>query len=766
MSQDIQMAPLAMEMMNLYRPNELSPVFLGMVANNPWPGQTSSSRGVMFAGHLGQALQIRGCNPRRCQTGVEREFGKYTFSVKFPCDAQIIKTIPKYRTRTVGSDGFKHNPMEIVVYENVESDSPNFREVGILTKPLYSTAIDSMHQHFGFRYKYNATVERAMTRGAYVPKNTIVADSPAIDEDGNYCYGIETPVALMSIPGIIEDGVVVSESYVKKISSRGFEKRVASWGKDYYPLNLYGDKDNYKPFPDVGDKIRDDGLLFALRRYDELLAPIEMRPDALEEPDFIFDKLVYGVAGATVLDITVHHDESNPGRSNPTPTGMEAQCEKYKRGTNQFYEGLLEVYRDLRKQRGNNLRITPEFQRLLVDALADQADPHKQRVTKTYRRNPLDDWRVEVAFEYDVIPSVGAKLTGCHGDKGVICAIWPDSKMPVDSDGNRAELIMDGDSTIKRMNLGRLYEQYLNAASRDVSKRVREMLGIERDLPESVEREERFRDDERLRNHPGASETLDMTYQRKQRIKDRVWQTINAAFAQAPQEVILQAYEYILGYYRICSPRMVSIMEQAYTSVEEQKRHVAEICADGVYLHLPTDNPPEATDIIRQVRQHYPPTYGPITYADGVTTVNNILIGSMYIMVLEKTGVDWSGVASAKLQHFGIPARVTNMDKYAAPGRGQPVRMLGEAEIRLFNAAVGSDVSVDLLDQSNNPTTHKEINRNLLKAEQPTNMPLVIDRNKVPLGNSRNLVFVNHIMECAGIRWVRRDDPERMGVNA
>lgn len=701
----------------LDRHNELIPQLLALMSLQPWPGHTSSSRGVMYTGHLGQALQIKGATPRRCQTGTEREFGKYTFNLKLPCTASIIRIIPKYSQTQYGQEKIKQNPMSILVYENVET-----KEVGIVNLIRHSTAIDSMHQHFGFRYKYRSEVEAQLTRGNILPEGTVIADSPAVDRQGNYCFGVETPVALMSIPGIIEDGVVVSRSYLDRITSVGHEKRVASWGKEYYPLNLYGDQDNYKPFPDIGDRIRDDGLLFALRRYDELLAPIEMRPDRLEEPDYIFDKLFYGIPNAKVTDVMVHHDQTQ--RFSPTPVGMEGQCEKYLRGTDQFYESLVDVYKELRRNKGEALRITPELQRLLVEALADQADPGKQRVNKMYRRNPLDDYRVEIAFEYDVVPTVGFKLTGCHGDKGVICGVWEDEDMPVDEDGNRAELIMDADSTIKRMNLGRLYEQYLNAASRDVSKRVRAMFGLNR--------------------NGGHSEI-----------------EIQQAVDSASPEVREEAWTYLMGYYTITSPRMVTALEsEAYAKRSTKEDHLKAICDDGVYLNIPTDNPPESTEMIRLIREHYPPTFGPVTYSGGVKTHNPILIGSMYIMLLEKTGVDWSGVASAKLQHFGIPARVTNMDKYAAPGRGQPVRMLGEAEVRLFNATVGSRITADLLDQSNSPGTHKEIVKNILTAEHPTNIGVVVDRDKVPLGNSRALVFVNHIMECAGMRFVREDDPE------
>ena len=52
--------------------------------------------------------------------------------------------------------------------------------------------------------------------------------------------------------------------------------------------------------------------------------------------------------------------------------------------------------------------------------------------------------------------------------------------MPIDAQGNRADVIMDGDSTIKRMNIGRMYEQHVNATSRHVTNVVRDIIHNDR----------------------------------------------------------------------------------------------------------------------------------------------------------------------------------------------------------------------------------------------------------------------------------------------
>ena len=658
---------------------------------NPWTQHDSGSREQMLGGHLSQALVIEGASTRRCLTGIEREFGRFTFNVKMPCNAEIIKVVEKY-PRTLGRRTIAQNPLFSIIFEDVETKC-----VDILHLPRFHCR----HQHFGFSYKFKQAANR-LVPGALIPKDTVLADSPAVDDLGNYRMGTETNVAFMSVPGIIEDGVIISEDYAKRLASHGFESRDASWGEHYYPLNLYGTDEEYKPFPDIGDRIRPDGLLFALRKYDDMLGPIQMTPKALREPDYIFDRLTYAEPNALVVDVDVRHDV----RRNPpdTPKGMEPQTERYYQAQALYHQTILDTYNDLKRKRRDQLQVTPRFHAAVVEAQGYRPDPTKVKVQQMYQLQPLDDWRVEVTFETEVRPTVGFKLTDFHGGKGVVCDVWKTEDMPIDAEGNRADCIMDGDSTIKRMNIGRMYEQYINATSRHVTNQVRAWL---------------------------ATDKSQATYQK--------------------------AWEYLLGYYQIVTPKMYDLITgPSYT--KSPQAHVEDIVKDGVYLWIPTDNPVYTPDIITQLMKAYPIHMGPVVYrgrsGNVVTTKANILIGSLYVMLLEKTSTyDWSGVASAKLQHFGIPARLTRFDKYSTPGRPQPVRISGESEVRLFAATIGGYATADLLDMSNNPVTHKHVVANILRAPNPSNIERVVDRKEVPLGHSRALLHVTHHLQCAGMEF-------------
>ena len=72
---------------------ELHREFLSVLGLNSFVGNVSSPRSQMFSSHIGQRLVINGATEKFIQSGMEQEFGKYTFSVKMPADANIIKIV-------------------------------------------------------------------------------------------------------------------------------------------------------------------------------------------------------------------------------------------------------------------------------------------------------------------------------------------------------------------------------------------------------------------------------------------------------------------------------------------------------------------------------------------------------------------------------------------------------------------------------------------------------------------------------------------------
>ncbi len=68
--------------------------------------------------------------------------------------------------------------------------------------------------------------------------------------------------------------------------------------------------------------------------------------------------------------------------------------------------------------------------------------------------------------------SVGDKLAGRHGNKGVISRILPECDMPYLEDGTPVDIIISPLSILSRMNLGQLYETLLGIIARKNNSRI------------------------------------------------------------------------------------------------------------------------------------------------------------------------------------------------------------------------------------------------------------------------------------------------------
>jgi DNA-directed RNA polymerase beta subunit len=700
-------------------PNQLYRELLGINGLNFADGTDSSSRKQMFSSHIGQSLVVKGATERFILTGMEAEYAKYTFAKTMPERGRILKVFNRYRTR-IGEDAINHNPQQVVVYESANPET--LGQIGMVNLQDYF----SDQTYFGFEYKPNPETLSRLAPGEAFEKGDVFLDTPSRGKEGEYKYGVECNIAYMTHPATSEDGILISRDVLDKFKIKIYERREVEWGSRYFPLNLYGDPANpldYKPFPEIGDYIRSDGLLMALRREDPALAAVEQSIHKLRAVKPNFDRTYYAAgAGGRIVDIRVHHDEY---ANSTLPVEFEAQVQKYYQATKRFYKEIIDYARELERSPKGKPIFSPEFHHLVYEAYVACGAPQNpngpnERVQKLFRKNPLDDWRVEFVIEYEITPNIGNKFTECHGGKGVVCAVANPEDMPVDEDGNRADIVMDPNGKLSRMNLGGMYEPYFNSASRDMLKKLRKMLGVEQKTPA-------------LKAKLDAMEAMD------------------------PQ-LMNEAWEWVLGYIKIISP------ERAYRWFTEghyrapRTQYLASIISHstrGMQLYMPPENEPEFPDMVRQIEAGpYRPLYGPVTYRGYsgrlVTTKRPVRIGSIYIIMLEKIAKDWTACPSGKLQHFGVLSQITSWDKYSQPTRTQPIRTMGESEIRIYVSYAGQRVTADLLDRNNNPKTRRFILDTILRSQAPTNIDRVVDRKVVPYGGNKPLQLIKHMGQCGG----------------
>ena len=77
--------------------------------------------------------------------------------------------------------------------------------------------------------------------------------------------------------------------------------------------------------------------------------------------------------------------------------------------------------------------------------------------------------------------SVGDKMAGRHGNKGVIARILPEEDMPYLPDGTPVEIVLNPLGVPSRMNVGQILETHLGWAAHALGKKIADLIGANTD---------------------------------------------------------------------------------------------------------------------------------------------------------------------------------------------------------------------------------------------------------------------------------------------
>lgn len=449
-------------------------------------------------------------------------------------------------------------------------------------------------------------------------------------------------------------------------------------------------------FPNIGEKVREDGVIFASREYNQDTAPTDLSYKNLTTVN-LYDTCIYARAGAEIVDIEVIKGDIT---QSSLLEKMNEQLFHHYDVANYYYKRIYDAYLKLKANARGNLKLSNRFHTLVKTAYGVLNSNQNKLAFRG--KNKISGWIVNIKYKYRMTPKLGYKVTNIMGGKGVICAIVPDEQMYVNEIGTRADIIMDSLSPYKRSIIGIHHEIYINAS---LDKLIYD-----------------------IKNHLAKDNSLE-SYQK--------------------------AYEYILGFYKICSPIQYELMINNPIDIVQ---HVNATINGDASVYLPVDNPVDYMEVVDLLEQHYPACLGPVTYtnADGkkITTKNDILVGGCYMILLDKITTESSAVSSAKTQHFGVPATLNKTNKYTTPARDQPTKAIAEDESRLLEYVLGGELAADILDQTNNPDVHKSILKNIYSTDKPSAIEKIVDRQLQPMGHGYIQNMVNNVLFCAGVKFV------------
>jgi DNA-directed RNA polymerase subunit beta len=111
-----------------------------------------------------------------------------------------------------------------------------------------------------------------------------------------------------------------------------------------------------------------------------------------------------------------------------------------------------------------------------IDVLKKIVNEKKEKLTKGDELPPGVIKLVKVYIAMKRKLSVGDKMAGRHGNKGVIARILPEEDMPYLEDGTPVEIVLNPLGVPSRMNVGQILETHLGWAGFELGQKITELL--------------------------------------------------------------------------------------------------------------------------------------------------------------------------------------------------------------------------------------------------------------------------------------------------
>ena len=407
---------------------------------------TSSQRALMQANAIVQAEVLTGNECSRIQTGFETKYGNYQFDESTrDQDIQILKVIPKFRVN-VRNNEVVNNPTLTCIYLGSDDN-----RIGYFNVSSYTLL------HSGFGYINNRMNQFHLQEGDFVPKETKFISAPNHD-DRIYNLGTMANCCYMPMWDTTDDAFIISESLAKKCEHTVVDEMIINIKADNIPLNLYGDDDLYRCMPDIGEKVRDDGILMAFRQKTESSFLTDLTAHALCSPEYLHDDIFKAPPGAEIIDVQVFTNQ----KVYLSLDGPYKQLMEYQDQHNQYYADIIDTYEQLKR---DGYKCRPEFSNLVTKCKGWCYTRGGKSMILMDKKEPIEFIRVKITYAFKQKANIGFKLTGVEGSKGVVSAIWKDEDMPVGPNGIRSDIIITAESPFNRLNSGQLTSQFLTFAA-------------------------------------------------------------------------------------------------------------------------------------------------------------------------------------------------------------------------------------------------------------------------------------------------------------
>ena len=409
------------------RIQEIKPLSLFGASAMVFPDKISTVRSGMAVKHTSQRVVLNNPEFPRMYTGAENNFGdRSSWNVVAKDDYELMKAFKK----------FKDAPCSPVAYIFRNCRTGKYKcEV---VKPVHN-----LTEKYGFTMTNNLT---GYMEGDIIPKGTPISQSSSY-VDGNYCAGRNIRFAYAILPELTEDALVISDRAAKELEYNLVDIVEVKVGRNAFLLNNYGTDGLYKPFPDVGEEIKND-ILCSIRENSYLSSVREASIPHINDTKY------YSRGRVVDIDIFSNVDVEND------------QFNYYAKEIRQWYSDIYTYISTIVADKSQD-------DTTLLD-IYHQAEKYLNSstwVTKEY----IADTIIRFTVLQPKPIHVGQKVVGRYGNKSVIAKIIPEHLMPKTDDGRPIHMLANALAVPNRIIAFATYESTMTFMMERMHQHIQQM---------------------------------------------------------------------------------------------------------------------------------------------------------------------------------------------------------------------------------------------------------------------------------------------------
>ena len=660
-------------------PEEWMPIsypLQGFAATIPGAVSTSPVRlGSMAVKAQETALPLEHYDIPIVTTGIEAVLADHCEIIKMPSSGTVVQILE------VNKNHYK------VMYEEING---TLRSVDVRN-------FVKGHEKFGFPLYFTEDFLK-LTKGDYIEEGVILADSHQRD-----LGMISWTRAMIGVPGTFnqssEDSILFCEESLEELGYYTYTDLTLSVDRTDILLNANGTKEKYKPIPEIGDHIREDGAVMGKRNVTHFLSPAILTDDALMEFNEAFDKVLYNGSGGGLKSEVVAIEIINTERKDKFPEMMDQ--------INELLRKRDSVASNLKAMSRKYTKIHPS---IIKDVLYNHAIANVKKIT--YKAKPVNV-RIKLTIKKLQYPTLGSKGSGRHGNKGIICGVEKRANMPRFENGVTADFIFEAATVGNRQNTPVITLGGLGTLCRQLQHRIRIKLGLD-PLDRHIERhhyidridEENFKwiRDKIL----GFLETMESP------LFPKYVSLSDIDFMDVLEEVVEDEF-------RVLLPEPNKIAE----IIAQEKLNTSEFRLQRMKMSANLDN----------------------KYVDFEDECSYIVQD----FLIQNKLPDKPKVVTIPFEnHFELSTSLKADGKHYRQYNCSAMRFLGAVDMRIIMGYVPNHVSMELIESGKSPQVRNYAYGSILRADKPSNIDKAVDRNLIPFGQDPFTKIYQSITQSVG----------------